>query len=62
MSHPARDAGLNLLVGNRFTPQATVGAAPPMLDALQQRTGEGPCIESSRSQVTAEPYSATHPF
>lgn len=48
----ADHAGLNLYSNGRFTPQATVGTAPPELDELQQRTGEGPCIESSRSQVT----------
>ncbi|WIM88879.1 GAF and ANTAR domain-containing protein [Candidatus Mycobacterium wuenschmannii] len=48
----AGHAGLNLYVKGRFTPQATVGSAPPALDDLQKRTGEGPCIESSRSQVT----------
>ncbi len=50
----AGHAGLNLYAKGRFTPQATVGSAPPPLDDLQQRTGEGPCIESSRSQITID--------
>lgn len=52
---PAADhAGLNLMLRGSFEPQATVGVAPPRLDALQQRTGAGPCIDSSREQVTME--------
>jgi hypothetical protein len=50
----ADHAGLNLLVGGRFQPQATVGTAPPALDALQQRTGAGPCIDASRDQVSID--------
>lgn len=50
----ADHAGLNLLVRGRFEPQATVGSAPEPLDALQQRTGEGPCVEASRAQVSVE--------
>lgn len=48
----ARDAGLNLFVRGRFVPQAVYGQAPPECDALQQRTGVGPCIDSSRDQRT----------
>lgn len=52
---PAADhAGLNLLIGRNFQPQATIGAAPPKLDALQQRNGTGPCIDASREQDTIE--------
>lgn len=47
----ADHAGLNLLVRGRFEPQATVGSAPDPLDALQQRTGVGPCIDASRDQT-----------
>ncbi|BBX47261.1 GAF and ANTAR domain-containing protein [Mycobacterium cookii] len=47
----ADQAGLNLFAGGRFEPQATVGSAPPALDALQQHTGSGPCIDASRDQV-----------
>lgn len=47
-------AGLNLLVRGHFEPQATVGSAPEPLDALQQRTGTGPCIDASRDQMGVE--------
>jgi GAF domain-containing protein len=47
----AQYAGVNLLSGNRFIPQAVAGQPPLALDALQQRTGTGPCIDSSRDQV-----------
>lgn len=50
----ADHAGLNLLIGDNFQPQATIGAAPPKLDALQQRNGTGPCIDASREQDTIE--------
>jgi GAF domain-containing protein len=45
-------AGVNLLIRGRFTPQATVGVPPSRLDELQRRTGQGPCVEASRDQVT----------
>ena len=44
-------AGLNLYERGVFTPQAVVGTEPPPLDALQQRTGTGPCIDASRDQA-----------
>ncbi|MBE7162930.1 MAG: GAF and ANTAR domain-containing protein [Williamsia herbipolensis] len=47
-----RDAGLNLMVRGRFSPQAVYGQAPPPLDALQRETGTGPCIDASREQAT----------
>ena len=43
-------AGLNLYERGIFTPQAVVGDEPPPLDALQQQTGKGPCIDASRDQ------------
>jgi putative methionine-R-sulfoxide reductase with GAF domain len=48
----AHYAGVNLLDRGRFVPQAVVGQPPLVLDVLQQDTGMGPCIESSRDQVT----------
>jgi putative methionine-R-sulfoxide reductase with GAF domain len=48
----ARYAGVNLLDHGRFLPQAVAGQPPLTLDALQQKTGTGPCIDSSRDQVT----------
>ncbi|WP_158021343.1 GAF and ANTAR domain-containing protein [Mycolicibacterium chubuense] len=47
-------AGLNLFEKGRFVPQVVRGAAPPRLDALQQETGEGPCVDASRDQVTVD--------
>ena len=50
----ADHAGLNLLTRGRFEPQATIGSAPEPLDALQQRTGTGPCIDASRKQESID--------
>ena len=50
----AEAAGVNLFEKGKFVPQAVLGAAPPLLDALQQRTGTGPCIDASREQRTIE--------
>lgn len=47
-------AGINLVSGKKFIPQAVHGEAPPVLDSLQQRSGSGPCIEASRDQRTIE--------
>jgi GAF domain-containing protein len=45
-------AGINLMIRGRFVPQATQGHAPHVLDAFQQRTSQGPCVDASRDQVT----------
>jgi GAF domain-containing protein len=45
-------AGLNLLVRGKFLPQVTVGEPPARLDAFQQQTSQGPCVDASRDQVT----------
>lgn len=50
----ADHAGLNLLIRGKFEPQATLGSAPEPLDALQKRTGAGPCIDASRDQVSID--------
>lgn len=55
----AAAAGLNLYERGRFVPQAIFGAAPHRLDALQQQTGTGPCIDASRDQVTVRIEDAT---
>ena len=47
----AQDAGLILLTGGQLVPQATTGHAPQLLDIKQQATGDGPCIETARSQT-----------
>ena len=49
---PAKYAGVNLYDHGRFVPQAVAGEPPMVLDVLQQETGTGPCIDSSRDQVT----------
>jgi GAF domain-containing protein len=43
--------GLNLLMRDRFEPQAVLGWPPHALDQLQQQTGTGPCIDASREQA-----------
>ncbi len=49
---PARYAGVNLYEAGKFEPQAVAGEPPLTLDVLQQQTGTGPCIDSSRDQIT----------
>jgi GAF domain-containing protein len=49
---PAKYAGVNLYDHGKFVPQAVAGEPPLVLDMLQQETGSGPCIDSSRDQVT----------
>jgi GAF domain-containing protein len=49
---PAGYAGVNLFEHGRFVPQSVVGEPPLTLDMLQKKTGVGPCIDSSREQVT----------
>jgi GAF domain-containing protein len=44
-------AGLNLVVRDRFEPQAVLGEPPHALDLLQQRTDTGPCVDASREQA-----------
>jgi GAF domain-containing protein len=49
---PARYAGVNLYQGGQFEPRAVAGQPPLALDVVQQKTGTGPCIDSSRDQIT----------
>jgi len=56
----AEAAGINLLVRGKFEPQAVQGAAPPVLDELQARSGVGPCIDASREQRTIEVVDMRH--
>src|ERR1700729_1001707 len=49
---PAKYAGVNLYDHGAFVPQAVAGEPPMVLDALQQETGTGPCIDASRDQMT----------
>jgi GAF domain-containing protein len=45
-------AGINLLIRGQFIPQAMAGKPPHVLDAFQQETSEGPCVDASRDQAT----------
>ncbi|WP_433294209.1 GAF and ANTAR domain-containing protein [Actinoplanes sp. CA-030573] len=47
---PATSAGLIELEHGRLVPKATHGAAPLVLDHLQQQLGAGPCIDTARDQ------------
>jgi GAF domain-containing protein len=49
---PAKYAGVNLYEDGQFEPQAVVGQPPLALDVVQQKTRTGPCIDSSRDQIT----------
>jgi GAF domain-containing protein len=49
---PASYVGVNLYERGVFAPQAVSGEPPLVLDVLQQETGTGPCIDSSRDQIT----------
>ena len=49
---PARYAGVNLYERGKFEPQAVAGEPPLALDVVQQQTGTGPCIDSSRDQIS----------
>ncbi len=48
---PTTAAGVNLYVRGKFEPQAVFGEAPHRLDAVQQQTRTGPCIDASRNQT-----------
>ncbi len=43
-------AGIILMVDGVLVPQAVQGRPPEQLDALQQQTGRGPCIEAAVAQ------------
>jgi GAF domain-containing protein len=48
---PARHAGLIIVVRGDLVPQATTGAPPQRLDQLQQKLGDGPCIDAAQQQT-----------
>jgi GAF domain-containing protein len=48
---PARHAGLIIVVHGALVPQATTGAPPERLDQLQQKLGDGPCIDAAQQQT-----------
>jgi GAF domain-containing protein len=51
---PGHDAGLILLIRGILMPQATTSNTPHLLDLLQQKDGEGPCIEAARQQAVIQ--------
>jgi GAF domain-containing protein len=50
MLSPARYAGLTVLSRGELIPRATTGEPPLLLDRLQQRLGDGPCIDAAKHQ------------
>jgi GAF domain-containing protein len=50
MLSPARYAGLTILSRGELIPRATTGEAPLLLDRLQQRLGDGPCVHAAEHQ------------
>ena len=47
---PARYAGLILVQRGRLIPQVTTGRPVHLLDALQQKLGDGPCMNAATTQ------------
>ena len=50
MLSPARYAGLTILAHGELIPRATIGEPPLLLDRLQQRLGDGPCVHAAKHQ------------
>jgi GAF domain-containing protein len=50
MLSPARYAGLTILDRGELIPRATAGEPPLLLDRLQQRLGDGPCVHAAKYQ------------
>lgn len=50
MLSPARYVGLTILSRGELIPRATIGEPPLLLDRLQQRLGDGPCISAAKHQ------------
>jgi GAF domain-containing protein len=50
MLSPARYAGLTIFSGGELIPRASTGEPPLLLDRLQQKLGDGPCISAARYQ------------
>jgi putative methionine-R-sulfoxide reductase with GAF domain len=48
---PARHAGLIIVSHGNLVPQATTGAPPQRLDRLQQKLGDGPCVDAAKRQT-----------
>jgi GAF domain-containing protein len=50
MLSPARYAALTVLSRGELIPRASTGEPPLLLDRLQQRLGDGPCINAAKHQ------------
>jgi GAF domain-containing protein len=50
MLSPARYAGLTILSRGELIPRATTGEPPLLLDRLQQRLADGPCMHAAKHQ------------
>jgi GAF domain-containing protein len=50
MLSPARYAGLTIFSRGELIPRASTGEPPLLLDRLQQRLGDGPCINAAKHQ------------
>jgi GAF domain-containing protein len=50
MLSPARYAGLTIFSRGELIPRASTGEPPLLLDRLQQRLGDGPCISAAKHQ------------
>jgi GAF domain-containing protein len=50
MLSPARYAALTVLSHGELIPRASTGETPLLLDRLQQRLGDGPCINAAKHQ------------
>ena len=51
MLSPARYAGLTVLSRGELIPRATTGEPPLVLDRLQRKLGDGPCINAAKFQT-----------
>jgi GAF domain-containing protein len=47
----AQDAGLILVIRGELIPQATTGRPPQLLDQLQQKLKDGPCLRAAQEQA-----------
>ena len=50
MLSPARYAALTVLARGELIPRASTGEPPLLLDRLQQRLGDGPCVNAAKRQ------------
>ena len=50
MLSPARHAALTVLAHGELIPRASTGEPPLLLDRLQQRLGDGPCVNAAKRQ------------